>query len=163
MSSITNKKLSKYVLLLLLFLLRIQQSLSNSAQFSCQKHQIVHSSIELSAVLFPNYKRILYITTFELLRTSSRSRAVVQRCSVKKVFLEISQNSQENTCARVFIKKRLWQRCFPLNFVKFLRILFFIEQLWWLLLEKFTSQYGSWISQISTSLKLKNMFNFWNR
>ena len=28
-------------------------------------------------------------------------RAVVQRCSVKKVFLEISQNSQENTCARV--------------------------------------------------------------
>ena len=27
--------------------------------------------------------------------------AVVQRCSGKKVFLEISQNSQENTCARV--------------------------------------------------------------
>ena len=28
------------------------------------------------------------------------SEAVVQRCFVKKVFLEISQNSQENTCAR---------------------------------------------------------------
>ena len=28
-------------------------------------------------------------------------KAVTQRCSVKKVFLEISQNSQENTCARV--------------------------------------------------------------
>ena len=27
--------------------------------------------------------------------------AVVQRCSVKKVFSEISQNLQENTCARV--------------------------------------------------------------
>ena len=27
--------------------------------------------------------------------------AFVQRCSVKTVFLEISQNSQENTCARV--------------------------------------------------------------
>ena len=27
--------------------------------------------------------------------------AVVQMCSVKKVFLEISKNSQENTCARV--------------------------------------------------------------
>ena len=27
--------------------------------------------------------------------------AVVRRCSVKKVFLEISQNSQENTCVRV--------------------------------------------------------------
>ena len=64
------------------------------------------------------------------------SEAVVQRCSVKKVFLEISQNSQENTCARVsfliklqdsglrtatLLKKRLWHRCFPVNFVKFLR------------------------------------------
>ena len=29
------------------------------------------------------------------------SEAVVHWCSVKKVFLEISQNSQENTCARV--------------------------------------------------------------
>ena len=27
--------------------------------------------------------------------------AVAQRCYVKKLFLEISQNSQENTCARV--------------------------------------------------------------
>ena len=27
--------------------------------------------------------------------------AVAQRCSVKKLFLEISQNSQGNTCARV--------------------------------------------------------------
>ena len=27
--------------------------------------------------------------------------AVLQRCSVKKLFLLISQNSQENTCARV--------------------------------------------------------------
>ena len=29
------------------------------------------------------------------------SKAVAQTCSIKKVFLEISQNSQENTCARV--------------------------------------------------------------
>ena len=29
------------------------------------------------------------------------TKAVARRCSVKKVFLEISQNSQENTCARV--------------------------------------------------------------
>ena len=29
------------------------------------------------------------------------SEAVVRRCSVKKVFLEISQNSEENACARV--------------------------------------------------------------
>ena len=27
--------------------------------------------------------------------------AVAQRCSIKKVFLEILENSEENTCARV--------------------------------------------------------------
>ena len=32
---------------------------------------------------------------------SATTDAVAQRCSVKKVFLEISQNSQENACARV--------------------------------------------------------------
>ena len=65
--------------------------------------------------------------------TSKRKKtgeAVVQRCSVKKVFLEISQNSQENTCARDFIKKSLWHRCFPVNFVKSLRTPFFIKHLW---------------------------------
>ena len=29
------------------------------------------------------------------------AKSVVQRCSVQKVFVEISQDSQENTCARV--------------------------------------------------------------
>ena len=32
---------------------------------------------------------------------SELSEAVVQRCSVKKVFLKVLQNSKENTCARV--------------------------------------------------------------
>ena len=36
-----------------------------------------------------------------LTSNSSHSVAVVQKCSVKKVFLEISQKSQENTCASV--------------------------------------------------------------
>ena len=30
--------------------------------------------------------------------------AVAQRCSVKKVFFEVSQNLQENICARIFLK-----------------------------------------------------------
>ena len=50
-------------------------------------------------------------------------RSSHQSCSIKKMFLEVSQNSQENICARVsfLIKKRLWHRCFPTNFAKFLR------------------------------------------
>ena len=52
-------------------------------------------------------------------------KTVVRRCSVNKLFLEISQTSQENTCARFsFLKKRLWHRCFPVNFAKFLRTSF---------------------------------------
>ena len=36
-------------------------------------------------------------------------------------------------------KKRLWHRCFPVNFAKFLRSPFYIEHLWWLLLWFYTS------------------------
>ena len=32
------------------------------------------------------------------------------------------------------LKKKLCNRCFPANFVKFLRTHFYIERLWWLLL-----------------------------
>ena len=44
------------------------------------------------------------------------SEPVVQRCSIKKVFLEIPQNSQENTGDRVsfLIKLQAWS-C---NFIK---------------------------------------------
>ena len=33
------------------------------------------------------------------------------------------------------LKKKLWHRCFPVNFVKFLRTPFHIEHLLWLLLK----------------------------
>ena len=46
----------------------------------------------------------------------SINEEIARRCSVKKVFLEISQNSQENTCSRVSflikfkarIRQKLW-------------------------------------------------------
>ena len=77
---------------------------------------------------------------------SRPNRSSHQTCSLKKVFLEILQNLQENTCARVsfliklqappatLLKKRLWHRCFPVNLAKFPRTRFFTEHLWWLLL-----------------------------
>ena len=49
---------------------------------------------------------------------NSKAEAVVWRCSV--------------------LKKRLWRRCFAVNFVKFLKTPFFIEHLWWLLLTRKT-------------------------
>ena len=51
------------------------------------------------------------------------SEAVVQMCSVKKVFLEISQNSQENTCTRAsfLIKLQVWGQSLFFNNVAGLR------------------------------------------
>ena len=42
-----------------------------------------------------------------IIQMSPESEAVAQICSVKKVFLKISQYSQENTCARVSFLIRL--------------------------------------------------------
>ena len=39
------------------------------------------------------------------------SEAVTQRCSVKKVILEISQISPENTCARALVLKSILVNC----------------------------------------------------
>ena len=44
------------------------------------------------------------------------AEAVVPRCSVKKVFLEIL----EKTWSSILLKRGAWLRCFPVNFAKFL-------------------------------------------
>ena len=67
--------------------------------------------------------------------TRTTPEAVVQRCSVKKVFLEISQNAQENTCGRIsFLIKLQASRKFQANFIKKPSSTEFIEHLWLLLL-----------------------------
>ena len=58
-----------------------------------------------------------------------------KRCCIKKVYLQISQKSQENICARAsFLIKRLWHRCLPMDFAEFLRTYFFQNTPWRLLL-----------------------------
>ena len=63
-----------------------------------------------------------------------RSRLLEVFC--KKVFLEISQKSQKNTCVRVsfliklqatLLKERHWYRCFPVNFAKFCQFCFSVK------------------------------------
>ena len=65
--------------------------------------------------------------------------AVTQICSVKNVFLEILQNSQENTCARVsvlikFFKKETLAQVFYSEFCEISKSTFFTEHFRWLLL-----------------------------
>ena len=84
-----------------------------------------------------------------------KTETVARRFFVKKVSLEISQNSQGNTWARVsflinlqafliklqasartLLKKRPWRRCFPVNFAKILRTRVLTEHLRWQLMWK---------------------------
>ena len=61
------------------------------------------------------------------------SRSSHRCCYMKKVFLKVLQNSQENSSKGLrfatFIKQRLWFRGFLVHFAKFLRVPFFIEHL----------------------------------
>ena len=59
------------------------------------------------------------------------TEAVVQRCSVKKVFLEILLFRLRPA---TLLKKRLWHRCLPVNFTRFLWTPFFTKHHRWLLL-----------------------------
>ena len=63
----------------------------------------------------------------------------------KSVIRNFTKFTEKHLCQSLFfhkvaglrpatlLKKRLWHRCFPVNFVKFLRKTFSKEHLWWLL------------------------------
>ena len=52
----------------------------------------------------------------------------------KHLCLSLFFNKVADLRPAILLKKRLWHRCFVVNFAKFLRTPFFIEYLWWLLL-----------------------------
>ena len=77
----------------------------------------------------------------------------MNRCFIKKLFLIISQYSQENTCVGVFfnenaglqsynfIKKRLQHKGFPVNIAKFCDRLF--------------ARFSTWTSNITSTIGSK--------
>ena len=101
-------------------------------------------------------------------------RSSHQRCSVKKAFLEILQNSLENTCATVWglegcrprpgtlLKINLWHRCFPVNFAKFLKTPFPQNTSGRLLLPSHNWKYCFQCIKTNT-VKFRNTQNYWNR
>ena len=54
----------------------------------------------------------------------------------KQLYQRLFFNKVADLRPATLLKKRLWHRCFPVNFVKFLRTPLFTEHLWWLLLNK---------------------------
>ena len=76
-----------------------------------------------------------------VMTTLNDTEAVIRWCSVEKVFLKISQNSQENTCTRVssrlrsttLLKKETLAQVFSCKFCEISKNTFFTKHLRWLL------------------------------
>ena len=87
--------------------------------------------VEILSVIVHNF--LATMERFVTLVNDFQYKSSHRRRSLKKVFLEISQNAQENTCARVtflitfqarpatLLKKRLRHKYFPVHFARFLR------------------------------------------
>ena len=98
---------------------------------------------------------------------------VAQCCSLKKLVLEISQKftGKHMPQPATLLKKRLWHRCFPVNFAKFLRPTFLTEHLRWLLLNiternlRPESRRVDWSKQlirINNRSMVRHSFEKWN-
>ena len=104
----------------------------------CQK---TWEKLGQSSFLTKNFYKFADILFLDL-----QNLKIFQRCSVKKVFLKISHNSQENTLVRVsiliklltsasnFIKNETPAHVFFCVFCKIIKNTFFIELLGWLLM-----------------------------
>ena len=108
---------------------------------------LVNKFADLNSEILLNerlHHRYFSIKKFYLRNTFLTAEAVVWRCSIKKVFLEISQNLQDNTCVRKsfsafpkacnFIKKDSLTQVFSCEFWEISENTFFTEYLRWLLL-----------------------------
>ena len=112
-------------------------------------------------------------------------RSSYRRCSVKKGLLRyIAKFTGKHLCQSLFfnivaglrpvtlLKKRLWHRCFPVNFAKFLRTLFFTVHLRWPLLniqaficnfEYVTTKYHVFFYRIAIiRLLLDEIYSLWD-
>ena len=66
--------------------------------------------------------------------TKITGKQLCQSLFFKQLCQGLSFNKVAGLGPATLLKKRLWHRCFPVNFVKFLRIPFLTEHLWLLLL-----------------------------
>ena len=114
-------------------------SLSFEVIYFCVISRICYSQMLYSAMLyFPFFGRVCsfrsLLKNFHSLLFSVLDRSSHQRCSIKKgVLKNFAKFTGKHLCQSFFfnkvaglrpatlLKKRLWHRCFPVNFTKFLR------------------------------------------
>ena len=74
----------------------------------------------IKTIIYEAFILKVFVPNVVFLSIKVQSEAVARRCSVKRVFLKITQNSQNKPVLESFLlKKRLLHRCFPVNFAKF--------------------------------------------
>ena len=93
----------------------------------------------------------------------SKVRSSDLMCSIKKgVLKNFATFTEKHLCQILFfnkvrpatlLKKRLWHRCFAVNFERFLKTPIFIEHLQWLLLQSHVKIQSSW-SEWAKSLQV---------
>ena len=107
----------------LCILLAIVFALNNTLFFSASY---------VSIISFNTSEPVYFVLMGHKYETSKNSEAVARRCSIKKLFLDILQNSQENSL-QLYEKAALAQM-FSCEFCKISKDTFFVEHLRWLLL-----------------------------
>ena len=91
-------------------------------------------------------------------RNNIKNKSSHQSCSVKKGVL---RNFAKFTGPATLLKKRLWYRCFPVNFAKFLRTAFSQNTSGRLLLKRGNLLFGDEKTNISPDIYLFKVIN-WN-
>ena len=105
-------------------------------QWILKCHSLKRFLMDCCSLRWTKYKEALFIYDYQLLTPfSSISRSSHRRCSVKKGALKnfakftekkylcqsLIFNKAVGLRPATLLKKRLWQRCFPMNFAWFLR------------------------------------------
>ena len=76
----------------------------------------------------------IFLIFINLLWSTEISKIWVIICELKNEYIFYkNRSSRPEAPPATLLKKRLWHRCFPVNFAKFLRTPLFIKHLWWLL------------------------------
>ena len=105
--------------------------LTDSSNLSFLFHQVPLTKYDLENVLtkqFPKMQKQSF--TIVLQNTCSyKFPDIYKKISVLKSFFLIQLEAWRFT---TLIKRRPQHKCFPVNITKFLRIVFFMEHLWWL-------------------------------
>ena len=101
----------------------------------------------LTFIYFKKFPNIHLISTESRKPMNTQINLIIFRSS--RPVKEFCKGDVLSLLPATLLKKRLWHRCFPVNFVKFLTTSFFIEHLGWLLLNLIILKKQSKISKES--------------